>query len=111
MKVPYKLLTAAAVRANYGRPPAEEAPSPPKPATSIVGNVVVNLDRGLQNFYGQRNTLEIQLAEMTERLRQINAAIHVLELGITEIAEDPALTAEERETAMGWRPSIKGMTE
>lgn len=84
------------------------APSfPPKPTTSIVGNVVVNLNKGLENFYGQRSTLEAQLTEMTERLRQINAAIHVLELGITEIAEDPALTEEER--AIAGRPSIMGI--
>jgi len=70
----------------------------PQSATT-VGRLVVMLDRSYGNYDARRSTLEAEIAERTEELRQVNAALASLGAALLAAAEDPALTDDERAKA------------
>lgn len=82
-------LTAAVIDA--------QTPPPAKPSSStVVGNTVISLSLARADFHRQRVQLEAEIRAKQEALRQTLAVLKSLDLALTEISEDPALTDDER---------------
>lgn len=71
------------------------------PSATTIGALVVMLDRSYQSYQTRRTTLEAEIAERTEALRQVNTALSSLGAALLAAADDPVLTDDERAAAEG----------
>lgn len=83
---------------------AEEASMTPPPAyaptsATVVGRLVVMLDRSYGNYAARKATLEAEIAERQEELRQVNTAMASIGAALMATADDPVLTDDERAKA------------
>jgi hypothetical protein len=72
----------------------------PRPLqTTIVGDLVTKMDRTYRNYLDRKHHLTATIADTTEQLRQTEAAILAIEAAMTTLADEVALTPDERKAA------------
>jgi cell division protein FtsB len=71
----------------------------PLPQTTIVGDLVGKMDRTYRAYLDRKHQLTAYLADATEQLRQTDAAILAIEAAMTTLADEVALTPDERKAA------------
>lgn len=71
----------------------------PVPARSMVGGVVMSLGNALASYRNSAAALQADIAAKSEQLRQTLAAIGSMEAALLNLADDPALTDDERTVA------------
>lgn len=109
MKNPFTIKTTA--MEILAQAAAEQvARTPPKPVSdTVVGSVVVMLDKSYQTYLQRREALEAEIARSQELLRQTNTVIASLEAALVTASADPALTQEE--SYIAGAPLVKTVAE
>jgi len=75
--------------------PTEPVKTTAPPTTSIVGSVVITLDKARKTYITRRDALQAEITVKTEELRQTTAALLAIETGMIELGGDAALTEGE----------------
>lgn len=75
------------------------APILPSPQTTIIGDLVLKMDRAYKSYTDRADRLTASIADMQEQLRQTRVTIAAIEAAMTTLADEVVLTPDERQAA------------